>query len=102
VLSVGTRKRISRISRRAIPEVQAAYVSGKISARRADTLLYLPSEQQSVELARILAIQEQSAERSRIAAAVIQAHVGAGRRDLVALKNDLQFALSSPTMSIYA
>jgi len=49
-LSPGTRKRLSRIRRRAIPQVREAYENGQISAKRADLLLYLPAEQQAAEL----------------------------------------------------
>jgi len=66
--SAGTKKRISRIRRRALPEIMAAYQSGKISARRAAQLLYLQPDQQRAELTRLLSIQEEAARRSRIAA----------------------------------
>ena len=97
MLSTGTRKRISRIRRRAIAEVQEAYQQGKISARRADQLLYLEPSRQLVELSRILAVQEETARRSRVAAMVIREYVQGGKHDLVALQKDLQLALSTPT-----
>jgi hypothetical protein len=93
--STGTKKRISRIARRATPEVQKAFTDGKISARRADTLLYLEPEQQLTELNHLLSVQEEAARRSRIAAEVIRQYVQCGKRDLVALRADLQLALSS-------
>ena len=99
--SAGHRKRLSRIVRRATPEVQRAFAEGRISARRADQLLYLEPTQQLAELGRILAAQEESKRRSRIAALVIREYVQAGRRDLVSLKRDLQLALSSPTTSTH-
>ena len=98
MLSVGTKKRIARIARRAIPEVLEAYQQGAISARRADTLLYLPPAQQRAELDRILAAQQNGAERSRIAAEVIRHHVDAGRRDLAVFREDLKMALSSSAL----
>ena len=57
-LSVGTRKRLSRIKRRAIPAVREAYEKGLISAHKADNLLYLPKHQQAKELAGILTDRE--------------------------------------------
>jgi hypothetical protein len=42
--SKGTRKRISRIMRRADPSVREAYQNGQLSARKADQLLYLEPE----------------------------------------------------------
>jgi hypothetical protein len=93
MLSAGTKKRLSRIARRATPEVQAAYAAGKISARKADQLLYLPFDRQRAELERILHKQEEAQRRSRIAAEVIRRHLALGRRDLVALRQDLKTAL---------
>jgi hypothetical protein len=88
---------ISRISRRAGPEVRAAFEAGKISARRADALLYLEPQEQLAELTRLLSVREEAARRNRIAAAVIRKHVNAGNRDIVALRRDLQLALLSTT-----
>jgi hypothetical protein len=102
MLSAGQKKRLSRIARRAEPEVRAAFESGKISARRADTLLYLPPEEQLIELNCLLAVQAEAARRTRIATAVIKRHIDAGRHDLVALKADLQLALSSLTNLTHA
>jgi hypothetical protein len=95
MLSVGTKKRLSRIRRRAIAEVQATFARGDISAKKADLLLYLEPAQQSVELQRLLSVREEAARRSRIAAAVIRRHVKGGNRDIVALRADLQLALLS-------
>jgi ParB-like chromosome segregation protein Spo0J len=100
--SAGTKKRLSRIRRRAAPEVQAAFEAGKISARKADTLLYLPEEQQRAELERILSQKEDAVRRSRIATAVIREYVQAGKRDLAGLRKDLQLALSTPTIETHA
>jgi hypothetical protein len=95
MLSAGQKKRLSRIARRAEPEVRAAFEAGRISARRADTLLYLEPAQQLAELHRLLSVQEARAQRARIAAEVIRQYVQAGKRDLVALREDLRTALSS-------
>ena len=95
MLSEGTRKRISRIARRATPLVREAFKAGKISVRRADQLLYLQPDQQRAELSRLLAVREEAARRSRIAAEVIRRHVNTGNRDIVALRRDLQLALST-------
>lgn len=94
MLSKGTKKRLSRIRRRAIPEVLEAFEAGKISARRADTLLCLQPDEQRAQLNALLAEQALIARRSRIAAQVIKAHVSSGRRDLTALRQDLRLALS--------
>jgi hypothetical protein len=102
MLSPGTKKRLSRIARRATPDVQKAFAEGRISARRADQLLYLEPAHQLALLGRLLSVQEDAQRRSKIATAVIREYVQAGRRDLVALKKDLQFALSSPTIEHHA
>jgi hypothetical protein len=102
MVSVGQKKRLSRIARRAEPEVRAAFEAGKISARRADTLLYLEPAQQLAELTRLLAVQEEAARRSRIVASIIKAHVAAGRRDLVVLDKELRTTLSSATIKSHA
>jgi len=82
-----------------MPEVLAAFEQGKISAKRADLLLYLEPHQQLSELDRLLSAQEDVARRSRIAAAVIRNHINAGRPDLAALRQDLTIALSSTNQS---
>jgi len=102
MLSAGQKKRLSRIARRATPEVQKAFAEGRISARRADQLLYLEPAQQLAELHRLLAVQDEAARRSRIVAEVIQRHVNNGNRDIVALQTDLQLALSSTTNLTHA
>jgi hypothetical protein len=94
MLSPGTKKRISRINRRAVPEVAQAYRQGRISARRADTLLYLPLEEQRRELDRILAEQEKTSQRSKIAAAILRDYVARGCGNLHALQQDLKTALA--------
>jgi hypothetical protein len=97
--SRGHLKRLSRIKRRAIAEVQEAFSAGQISAHRADTLLYLPPEEQRAQLNALLAEQADIARRSRIAAQVIKAHIDSGRRNLMALREDLRIALCSPPTS---
>jgi hypothetical protein len=102
VISPGTKKRISRIRRRAEPEVQAAFEAGKISASRADQLLYLEPSRQLAELDRILAAQQNATQRSRIAAAVIREHLNRGAQpSLAALREDLRLALASSTIQSY-
>jgi hypothetical protein len=71
-LSEGTRKRLSRIRRRACEEVQQAFSRGLISGHKADDLLYLPLEEQRVAIGGILAEREAAEHRSRIAAEVIR------------------------------
>jgi hypothetical protein len=95
MLSAGTRKRHSRIRRRALPQVREAFERGEISGKRADLLLYLPPAAQAAELERILRAREEQARRSQIAARVIKEYVRSGRRDLVTLQEDLRLALSA-------
>jgi hypothetical protein len=102
MLSPDTKKRLSRIRRRATVEVQAAYTAGKISARKADQLLYLPEDRQRAELERILSDQEDIKRRRKIAVEVIRRHLALGRRDLVALQEDLNRALASLTVKTHA
>ena len=75
MLSAGTKKRLSRIRRRATPEVQAAFESGQISGRRADTLLYLKPQEQLAELNRLLSARADVTRRSQIAVQVIREHL---------------------------
>ena len=93
--SEGQKKRLSRIHRRATPPVVQAYEAGKISARKADTLLYLEPDAQLAELNKILERQNEVARRSRITTKVLRDYVERGSRDLVALRKDLQLALNS-------
>lgn len=93
-LSPGTRKRISRIRRRAIAQVREAYENGQISARRADTLLYLEPAQQEQELGKILTAKTRAASRARQAVAILKIHLASGTRNLVKLQSDLRLALS--------
>jgi hypothetical protein len=100
--SSGHRKRLSRLRRRAEPEVLAAYEQGRISARKADELLYLSPAAQRQKISNLVAGQDELARRSKIAAQVIKAHIETGRRDLVGLKQDLIRALCSATTSSHA
>ena len=102
MLSPGTKKRLSRIRRRAAPEIRAAYEAGKISARRADQLLYLEPEEQRAALSRILAVRQDAQRRSKIAVEVIRTHLALGQRDLQKLRQDLKTALSSPSIQSHA
>ena len=68
-------KRARRIERRATPEVAAAYASGAISARRADTLLYLPVEKQKAELERRLSEARTREHKNRLVADTIRRYL---------------------------
>ena len=94
-MSSNTRaKRISRIERRGTPELVEAMRSGKISSRTADTLFYLPAEEQRVQLKRRLAAVEQREHRSQTAAQVIRDYLGGAQRvDLVELQVAIRSAL---------
>ena len=74
-VSPGQKKRISRISRRAIPSVREAYENGLISAHKADDLLYLPKRRQAEELAAILAERESRERTAHLAAATINEYL---------------------------
>jgi hypothetical protein len=80
--SPGQTKRISRIRRRAIPAVAEAYERGDISARRADTLLYLPAGEQAAELERRLAEAHERERKHRLVAEAIRGYLDglAGQR----------------------
>jgi hypothetical protein len=56
-------------------------------------LLYHEPGEQLAQLNRILAAKEDTQRRSSIATAVIRAHVDAGRRDIMMLREDLKRAL---------
>ena len=91
-------KRDRRIRRRALPEVTEAYHSGAISARRADTLLYLSPARQRIELARILSAAAQRQNVSRLVADTIRGYLdnlGDRRLDLNELNRTLKEALSN-------
>jgi hypothetical protein len=92
----GTTKRLSRIRRRATPEVRQAYEQGKISARRADRLLSLKPEAQRAELSRLLATKETADRRARLTAQIIREHIAGGRIDLETLQRSIREALAGP------
>jgi hypothetical protein len=96
VPSLGTTKRISRIRRRALPEVRQAYDRGDISARMADILLYLPATEQAAELERRLAeIAEREQKHATVAQTIRKYLDGLGERkvDLVELTKIIKEAL---------
>ena len=96
--SPGQTKRISRIRRRASPEVREAYERGDISARKADTLLYLPANEQQGELGRLLDGVHRREEKNRLVAGVIRQYLdnlGAERKvDMIELSKLIKNALS--------
>jgi hypothetical protein len=70
-----TTKRHRRIERRAIPAVLEAYRAGKISAKRADLLLYLPPTEQAAELERRLSDAREREAKHRRAAATLRGYL---------------------------
>ena len=100
-MSSNTRaKRISRIERRGRPELVEAMRSGKISVRTADSLFYLPAEEQRVQLQRRLAALEERQHRSQTAARVIRDYLGGAKRiDLVELQVAIRQALERLSQS---
>jgi hypothetical protein len=68
-------KRASRIKRRATPEVLAAYVSGKISAKRADILLHMNPREQALELDRRLSEAHRCEVRNALVASTIRKYL---------------------------
>jgi hypothetical protein len=70
-ISPGHRKRLSRIARRASPAIREAFERGQISARRADTLLYLPPTEQAARLAELLSDRDNKARACQRAADTI-------------------------------
>lgn len=95
--SPGQLKRISRIRRRAIPEVREAFERGEISAKRADLLLYLPQGEQAAELERRLSEAHEREARRRLVAESIRGYLDGlnGRRvDLNELAQRIRKALA--------
>jgi hypothetical protein len=93
---VTTTKRHRRIERRASAEVLEAYRAGRITARRADILLYLPADQQASELERRLSEAHERETRHRLVADAIRKYLDglAGRKvDLVELGKIIREAL---------
>ena len=94
--SPGQTKRISRIRRRASPEVREAYERGDISARRADILLYLPPDQQAAELERRFAEIAEREQKHAIVARTIREyldHLGDQKVDLIELSKLIKEAM---------
>jgi len=94
-VSPGQKKRISRISRRAIPSVREAYENGLISARKADDLLYLPKRQQAKELATLLNDRENRERTAHLAAETINEYLAShpGKVDLMELGQKIRAAI---------
>jgi hypothetical protein len=96
--SEGTRKRISRIHRRAIPAVREAYEKGLISARRADALLYLREAEQARQLSQLLERSEERKRTAVLAAETIDTYLkerNDGPVDLMELQNRIRQALAT-------
>ena len=75
--SVGHIKRVSRIGRRAIPEVRQAYEAGLISARRADVLLYMSPKRQAAALNALLTERQRRESQSRLVAITVETYLKA-------------------------
>ena len=89
-------QRVSRIKRRALPAVVAAFEAGKISAKRADLLLHLNPREQALELERRLSEAREREARHRLVAETIRRYLDArdgGRVDLVELAGLIRGAL---------
>jgi hypothetical protein len=97
-MSPGHVKRLSRIRRRAIPAVRTAFERGQISARRADTLLYLDPAEQEARISTLLSDRDTKAHAYQRAASVIngylQEHRGIKRIDLHELERRIREALA--------
>jgi hypothetical protein len=68
-------KRIRRIKRRAIPELVEAMHKRQISVRVADTLLYLPPQEQLAQLERRLRFAQQRENKSKAIAQTIRTYL---------------------------
>jgi hypothetical protein len=89
-------KRVARIERRGSPELVDALHKGLISARTADSLFYLPLEEQRAQLQHRLAVTQQRQHRSQTAARVIRDYLGACKQvDLTELQGRIRSALAS-------
>jgi hypothetical protein len=73
--SPGQVKRIARVRRRAIAAVREAYENGDISARMADTLLYLSPAKQAAELERRLSETAERERRHQLVATAIRSYL---------------------------
>lgn len=95
--SPGHIKRLSRIRRRAIPAVRQAYENGDISARMADTLLYLSPAKQAAELQRRLTETAERERKHRLVAEAIRKYLdelGTRKVDLLELAKAIREALA--------
>jgi hypothetical protein len=90
-------KRLSRIRRRGSPQLVAALDAGAISVRTADTLLYLPPDQQAAELNRRLQALQERERKSQTASTVIRQYLDSAPKqiDLEELRSLIQEALGS-------
>jgi hypothetical protein len=89
-------KRIRRIERRAIPELVEAMRNGQISVRMADTLLYLPPQEQLSFLERRFQAAQQREQKSKAIASVIRSYLDAHKEvDLEALCSLMREALKA-------
>ena len=89
-------KRIRRIERRGSPELVQAMRKGQISIRLADSLFYMPAEEQRRELECRLKAVEERQRRSRLVAATIRTYLGTAKRiDLGELQGRIREALAS-------
>jgi hypothetical protein len=89
-------KRIARIERRGSPELVDALRRGLISARTADNLFYLPTEEQRTQLERRLAAAREREGRSQLAAQTIRSYLDSAQRiDLAELQCRIRKALAT-------
>jgi hypothetical protein len=93
-MSPGHKKRLRRIQLRASSELKDALASGVLSARKADSLLYLPESEQEQELAQIRRAKTRMTLRAQLAVTTIRRHLDSGSRDLHKLRRDLHKALA--------
>jgi hypothetical protein len=87
-------KRFRRIERRGSPELFDALRRGLISVRTADSLFYLPLEEQRAQLEHRLAALEQRERRSKAVAGVIRNYLDCTKQiDLETLRSLIREAL---------
>jgi hypothetical protein len=90
-------QRVSRIRRRALPAVVAAFEAGKISAKRADLLLHLNPREQALELECRLSEAHEHEARHRAVAGAIKPYLddlGNRKVDLIELSKIIRQALA--------
>ena len=77
-------------------ELVAAMRAGQVSVRTADSLFYLPLEEQRAQLERRLQAAEQRERRSKAVAATIHSYLDSGQRiDLGELQGRIRSALAA-------